>query len=204
MPWTRGFDTTSNVSQIARDAYVAGYSFVGRYLADNWKGLTRAEAAAIGAAGMDIVSFYETDPTSIGYFDPKRAPEELERCHDLSVARGQPRGSCWYHTVDFDAAGRDTPKICDFFAALRETLKALTPGEPPSYLLGAYGDGAVLAALIAKGLIDRCCLAGASAWDGSADFARASLVQSPPSRLLGLSVDLLHSPQGNAGGWRAT
>ncbi|MCL5942184.1 MAG: DUF1906 domain-containing protein [Actinobacteria bacterium] len=59
----RGVDYSSRPhdwAAFARALKAAGYSFVGRYLSDRPKGITRAEYNALTAAGIAVYAYYET------------------------------------------------------------------------------------------------------------------------------------------------
>lgn len=187
-----GFDTTSDVSLIVDQAVQDGYTLVGRYLSQSWKGLTRSEAAAIHAAGAKLLLFFETAPTGPQYFTGANGRFDVSAAHAVSVSLGAPRGTGWTFTVDYDAASCDLERIVTYFSAVRTAIQQLAPGEPMPYQLGAYGDDLVIEALKSRGLVEYTVRAGASKWFGNPSF-QADVVQSPPCTLYGMSADRLRS-----------
>lgn len=116
----------------------AGMTFVIRYLVPTqyaWKRLTRAEAEAITAAGMKIVSVFQranhdaAGGAANGARDGKAAFQEAKLI-------GQTEGTAIYFAVDYDAQPSD-------FNAIEAYLRAAAK-ELPGYLIGVYGSYAVV------------------------------------------------------------
>lgn len=201
---TKMFDTTDDISNIVAQAIKDGYVAFGRYINNfaSWKTLQLPEAQKISAEGGKIISIFETTPTTIGYFTSEEARRDIAAVHEASQQLGQPRDSAWYLTVDFPAGVAHLQSIIDYFTLARELIQEMAPGEEMPYKLGAYGDGAILNLLLQKGVVEFTYLAGASSWPGSSTFkSRATLIQSPPEQLYGLSCDPVISYSEDYGGW---
>jgi hypothetical protein len=123
----------TQISNLAKN----GIKYVGRYLSrSTWKGLTLGETANIKAAGMQIFSIYETNPTSAGYFSAAKGKSDAVDAINLAHSVGQPEGTAIYFTVDYDAQAGDLANILSYFNAIRANLG--------NYKLGAYGSFTVL------------------------------------------------------------
>ncbi|WEG14014.1 DUF1906 domain-containing protein [Pullulanibacillus sp. KACC 23026] len=116
-----------------------GITHIGRYLSDNWKGLTKDEVQAISDAGLNIVSIFESNPTKSSYFTADQGRADAQAASKYANDLGQPHGTAIYFAVDYDAQGKDLGAILDYFNALADNLK--------DYKLGAYGSYAVLSYL---------------------------------------------------------
>jgi hypothetical protein len=197
----RGFDTTANISTIVHRAIEDGYEFFGRYIGSpsSWKTMQKPEAEAISAEGGKIISIYETNPTTAGFFTNDEALRDIEAAHNAGQALGQPRLSAFVLTVDFPAVAVNLKSIGNYFSTARTEI--LSWATPMPYKLVAYGDGTVLAFLLQEGLIEGGYLAGARAWPGSLGFTGATIVQSPPQMLYGLDCDPIAINVEDCGAW---
>lgn len=143
---TKGIDCAVPLTaEKAKKMSAAGMRFACRYLVPAsmaWKRLTRAEAEAITAAGMKIVSVFQRGTNDAaggatnGTRDGKAAYQEAKLI-------GQPEGTAIYFAVDFDAQPKDYPAI---EAYLRAAAKEL-----PSYFVGVYGSYAVVEEMSRRG-----------------------------------------------------
>jgi hypothetical protein len=114
-----------------------GVKYVGRYLSHaEWKGLNVGEVANIKAAGLDIFSIYESNPTSASYFSAAKGKSDALDAIALAKSLGQPENSVIYFTVDYDAQAGDLPAILAYFQNVRANLNG--------YKTGAYGSYTVL------------------------------------------------------------
>jgi len=114
----------------------AGVSFVCRYLCPpgySAKLLTSDEAQAISAAGLGIVSVWETNPTFAGYFTRDRGASDAVIARQVAQAVGQPAGRPIYFTVDMNLPA-------DQYAALDAYLNGLlaVTSEYPAGIYGSY------------------------------------------------------------------
>jgi hypothetical protein len=123
----------TQISNLAKQ----GIKYVGRYLSrSTWKGLSLGELANIKAAGMQIFSIYETNPTSASYFSAAKGAADAADAVNLAKSVGQPEGTAIYFTVDYDAQAGDLANILSYFKAIRANLG--------NYKIGAYGSFTVL------------------------------------------------------------
>jgi hypothetical protein len=146
----------------------AGYTFVCRYVSwsTSGKNLTRSEANALRAAGLDIVTNWEYEPSEAldGYNAGARNATEA---HRQAVACGMPADRPIYFSVDFDPTSGQQSAINSYFDGVASVIgRART---------GAYGG---------YGAIDRLFDAGkirwgwqTYAWSGGNWDSRAKLRQ---------------------------
>jgi len=192
----KGVDGTADCSLIAKQLIAAGYTFVGRYYSHSgWKNLSKAEALALSHAGLYIVSVWETNPTTPGYFTRQRgfADAGAARAYATNVI-GQPANTPIYFAVDTDA---DPAIVEPYFRGIQEANSM--PHSP--YPVGAYGGGAVLDHLLNQGLIQYAWLANATGWQGSNTFTRWNIKQLPEFAFEGHDFDG-DLTNGNGGGWK--
>ncbi|MEF2967775.1 DUF1906 domain-containing protein [Paenibacillus sp. M1] len=137
----KGFDCATPLTHISAKQFRAdGFEFVCRYLVPSgWKRLTKKEAGDISAAGLKIVSVFETTASralggrTAGLNDGRIAIE-------TAAVVGQPKGSRIYFAVDFDATASQMDKVLEYIKAARETATA------QGYTAGVYGSAAVVEA----------------------------------------------------------
>lgn len=190
-----GFDADQDCAAVAAAAKARGAAFVLRYL----KNLSRREIAALGAAGLAIVSIWETTARrSLS----GSAAGKTDGLAALAAARafGQPPGSAIAATVDFDATAAQQPAVLAYLAAFKAALGG-------SYKLMVYANGAVCAAALDAGIADYAWLAGGSGMRGSKAFrasGRAAIVQDVGDRrglALGIAIDSDVAATMDFGGW---
>lgn len=135
----KGIDCATSLTHKSAEQFRAdGYEFVCRYLVPSgWKRLTKKEAEAINAAGLKIVSVFETTASralggrAAGLTDGRIAME-------TAAAVGQPQGSRIYFAVDFDATASQMDEVLAYIKAAGETAQG--------YTAGVYGSAAVVEA----------------------------------------------------------
>lgn len=164
-----------------------GIAFVGRYYSRTTKiagkKLTPDEAALISKAGLQIVAVYEDGPTSCDYFSADRGMQDADGAIAQAEEIGQPKGSCIYFTVDYDATSSDIEgNITAYFKAIAETLA-------DQYVVGVYGSGAVCTAIIGSGLAKLAWLAQSTGWSGYSQFTGWNIKQGPEQSICGLNSD---------------
>ncbi|MFC5528460.1 glycoside hydrolase domain-containing protein [Cohnella yongneupensis] len=122
-----------------------GAKFVARYLVPEeykWKRLTLSEAQAIAAAGMQIVSAFETKANR-----PEggalAGTEDGSKAYKEAIAIGQPVGTAIYFAVDYDTGPKDYDTI---EAYLRAAAMAI-----PGYEVGAYGEYEIIEEMAKRG-----------------------------------------------------
>ena len=154
----------------------AGYTFICRYFsrATNGKNLTRAEADAAIAAGLDIVVVWEHAASealngySQGATNARQALEQANAC-------GMPSDRPIYFAVDFDATPGQQAAINSYFDGAASVLGRSR--------VGAYGGYYVIQRLFDAGKIDWGWQT--YAWSGGQWDSRAQLRQT----LNGITVD---------------
>jgi hypothetical protein len=146
---SKGLDCATPLTAELAAAFAAdGHTFVGRYLvpARYSKALTRTEAELISAAGLSIVSVFETTADrALGGYEAGTADGKTALACAVDV--GQPEGSTIYFAVDFDAQPWQMPKVIDYLHGCG--LAA------PGYEIGVYGSYAVVGAVRAAGVCQR-------------------------------------------------
>jgi hypothetical protein len=192
MNMTLGFDCAASLTPGTAAAFARdGYVFVARYLVPNsWKMLTRQEAETITAAGLKIVSVFETTANR-----PLTGRDGglNDGAFALSLARtmGQPEGSAIYFAVDFDATADQMPLVIAYIRAASEN----TPG----YNTGVYGSYAVIEAARVAGACSRFWQT--YAWSRGSKSDAANIYQYENDILVhGIGVDLDES-YGDEGWW---
>lgn len=190
----QGIDcSTPLTASTARQIASAGYRFAARYLVPQeykWKRLTRAEAEAITAAGMQIVSVFETTANRAaggavyGNSDGAAALREAK-------AIGQPEGTTIYFAVDYDAQPDD-------YDAIEAYLKAAA-AQIPGYQAGVYASYAVVEEMAKRGACAHFWQT--YAWSRGSQSGHANLYQYRNNvQLVDTAVDLNHS-YGGEGWW---
>ncbi|WP_248928501.1 DUF1906 domain-containing protein [Paenibacillus hamazuiensis] len=188
----KGFDCSTPLTGQTAAAFAAdGYEFVCRYLVPSgYKRLTREEAELITAAGLQIVSVFETTADralggrSAGLADGATALQ-------VAQAIGQPEGSCIYFAVDFDATGAQMSTVIEYIRAASEAT--------PQYTTGVYGSYAVVEAVLAAGACSHFWQT--YAWSKGQKSAAAHIYQYRNDIVVnGINIDLDES-YGNEGWW---
>jgi hypothetical protein len=182
-------DTGTNVSSYLQTLRARGVTAVGRYYSSGTgKRLTKAEAAEIGRAGMQIFVVFENDgdPTLTSDTGVHHGQIALDQARVV----GQPEGSAIYFALEHLPDGytkKHLRGIRDYINGVRSVLDG-------KYLVGAYSDGVVCDSLLSQKLCDVTWLS-ASKFEGSEAFyasRRWSLAQDSHinQNWNGLSVDL--------------
>lgn len=184
--------TGLNQSQI-NNLKTNGVTTVGRYLSHStWKGLTVDEVANIKAAGLQIFSIYETNPTAASYFVSGKGKSDALDAVSLAKAVGQPEGTAIYFTVDYDAQAKDFPNILNYFKEIRANLTG--------YKIGAYGSFAVLNYLYQNNAADYWFQT--VAWSGGQHCSFLNIYQFQCDKTLGgVNVDYDNLEKSDVGAW---
>jgi hypothetical protein len=141
----KGFDCATPLTQDTALLFRADdFEFVCRYLVPSgWKRLTKEEAEAISAAGLQIVSVFETSASrALGGRNAGIADGTAAKQAAYTV--GQPAGSRIYFAVDFDATPSQMGAVLDYIKAASEAT--------PEFLTGVYGSAAVVEAAMSAGV----------------------------------------------------
>jgi len=165
------------------------------------KRLTRIEAAAIAAAGLDIVAVFEDDGSPELNIEQGLNDAQLALLQARAV--GQPIGSAIYFALEGPPGGyseADLEGIGFYFEGLRQVLAG-------NYKLGVYGNGMVCDALLSSGRCDYVWLGVAMGAPGSRAFfdsGKWALAQREADLdWEGLSVDL-NEAKDDVGAFRAS
>lgn len=190
----KGIDCAAPLTaEKARAIRAAGYEFVCRYLVPEryaWKRLTRAEAEAITAAGMQIVSVFETTANRPAGGAAAGAVDGAEALKEAKLI-GQPLGSAIYFAVDFDAGAKDMDAIEAYLRAAGEAIKG--------YRVGVYGEYDVVEEMARRGAAKHFWQT--YAWSRGRKSPRANIWQHKNDvTIAGHHVDLNES-YGNEGWW---
>ncbi|CAM3751919.1 DUF1906 domain-containing protein [Cohnella lubricantis] len=190
----RGIDCSTPLTGAkARQIAAAGHQFAARYLVPQeykWKRLTRAEAEAITAAGMQVVSVFETTanrPAGGAVYGNSDGVAALKEAQAIR----QPQGSAIYFAVDYDAQPGD-------YDAIEAYLKAAA-AQIPGYEAGVYASYAVVEEMAKR----KACkhFWQTYAWSRGKESSYANLYQYRNNvQVAGVEVDLNRS-YGNEGWW---
>jgi hypothetical protein len=176
-------------------------TFIVRYLRD----LTRPEARAITAAGLQIVSCWQLGPQQQrAYFTRAQGLTDGRRAFTAAQAIGQPANTPIYFAVDTDLyTNQDRAAVLHYFEGIRDALNQQIANNATPYAIGVYGNGCVLAWCQAQGIATFFWQAFAPGWCNNRNvWAGANLhtfgLDRPPTcnRRLGRVEGW-----GNEGGW---
>jgi len=141
----KGFDCATPLTVDSAAAFKAnGYDYVCRYLVPERfnKALTRSEADLIQAAGMKIVSVFET--TADRALGGREAGlQDGAIAAQCAADVGQPDGSTIYFAVDFNPTPDQMQTIIDYIKGANDAT--------PNYSTGAYGSFDVVNAVKSAG-----------------------------------------------------
>ena len=185
--------TTAQLMRLADAGVSTIIRYYARFTSQPEKRLIRPEAEAILAAGMTIAVVHQAAGNSPGAFthDSGVADATYARNYGANVI-GQPEGSAIYFAVDFDASEADVSEgIIPYFRAVQSIVGAAD--QPPTYKVGAYGNGTVLEMLLDAGRVDFTWLSQSLGFSGTRGFRasnRWTLFQQLPSNVGGLDVDV--------------
>jgi LysM repeat protein len=188
-----GVDCVTRIDhQLAAGLKSAGIEYVGRYLGDNWKSISKKEAETLINAGLKIVSIWETNPTNARYFTEKKGIADGNDATSYAKSIGQPEGSAIYFAVDYDAQPSDMDSILRYFFGVRR-------GLGKNYKAGVYGSYPVLELLNRSCAVD--CFWQTAAWSRGkvADFIDI-FQYGFNKKLVGIPVDY-NQFSNSAGSW---
>ena len=198
-----GFDTylAEDAGRQAQAIKSKGYTFVGMYYfasSQVKQHLTKAVALALSAAGLYVVSVYESGfPTNSRYFSAAQGGADGAMAMQRAAAAGQPKGTPIYAAVDYDAVQRDILAITAYFKSYHATL------TEHGYLPGVYGNGIVCSAMVKAGLAEKTWLSGSTMWGGYSHWLKfADIVQGRTTLLFGMDCDLDTTAPSGGGGWQ--
>lgn len=170
-----------------------GVKTVGRYLTySTWKGLNVGEVANLKAAGLQIFSIFESNPTNASYFSADKGKSDALDAIALAKTVGQPEGTAIYFTVDYDAQAATFPAILAYFQAVKANLSG--------YKVGAYGSYTVLNYLHQNNAADYWFQT--IAWSNGQHCSFLNIYQFQCDKVLGgVSVDFDNCEKADIGAW---
>jgi len=187
----RGIDASMDCTPYVSNLQAQGIGFVARYYSNLAKTrnpakvLTPREAHDLSQAGFSLVVVWEFLASS-GYFTGPQGQVDGEYAYRYAVETiRQTENSAIYFAVDFDATQvQFTQGVVPYFEGVAESF-ARVSGNQPVYTIGAYGSGAVCAALKQAGLARYTWLSQSTGWQGSQtydgwDIRQGPLVSHPP------------------------
>jgi hypothetical protein len=173
-----------------------GIRFVCRYLAPNhptyhWKRLTKPEVKAIKAAGMGLVTVWESSAgRALAGYNAGKVDAQDALAHLKEV--GAPAGVVVYFAVDFDTTEAQQKPINDYFHGVKDVLGLNR--------VGVYGSYYVVKRLFNAGLVTYGWQT--YAWSGGQWEPRAQLRQyKNGQRIGGLSCDYDRAVVADFGQW---
>jgi hypothetical protein len=175
----------------------AGIATVIRYYSEftqlPGKRLTRAEAAALAAAGLRLGAVYQDAQNKPEHFSLERGRARGSYASSYAKATiAQPPGSAIYFSVDFDASEAEIQGVVfPFFQGVAQGFAAVNGGTL-GYRIGVYGSGLVCRRVLDTGLAVCAWLALSRGWRETAQFdtsGRWHLKQTQESTLCGLKLD---------------
>ncbi|UOO36768.1 DUF1906 domain-containing protein [Oscillospiraceae bacterium CM] len=190
----KGIDTSTPILETTAAAlYTTGYRFVCRYLVpDSYpKHLSYGEAERLTAAGLSIVSVFETSAKRARGGGKNGSADGLLA---LEAARAvkMPEDNAIIFAVDFQATAKDMVAI---EAYLRAAKEAIAP-----YKVGVYGSFDVIEEMAQRAVCD--CFWQTYAWSGGKKSARADIYQYQNGQTAaGISVDF-NEAYNEKGLWR--
>lgn len=189
----RGIDMPTDARDVSLELRGrARPDFVVRYYraADShWPSLSAPEARMLSAAGIKLVTVWESHSHRPDYFSYASGYYDAVAAYQQARRIGQPPGSAIYFAVDFNAQQPDiVSRVDPYFRGIANGLVAAA-GHAPEYRVGVYGSGAVCDYLKRMRLAQYAWLSNARAWDGYAGFGEWNIRQGGRSPYLSFSQD---------------
>jgi len=224
-----GIDADGLASIVPGDlaAFQGGKQFAVGYLGtdDQADYLRPAEAAALIAKGVSVVSVYETQGMSdtgpdgnysnawVQYFVPGQGAADAAAAIAGAKAAGQANGAI-YFAIDLDpGAGIDAAGISETDALAHideyfQEIRAYFTKVGAKYDIGIYGAGDTLAKIMGDSAVGAkfSWLADASGWAGNATYTGETIqqYQNNAFSIDGVAVDLDRSSGSSYGQWGAS
>lgn len=176
-----GADASVDCTRFAAGIAAEGIRFVARYYSRSaTKTLKPAEAKALCAAGLKLVTVYQDSQNAVKFFSADQGVAAAERALALAGVVGQPEDSAIYFAADFDPSPAEVRgPVVEYFQAVSQTFRSVAT----RYAVGVYGSGLTCRLIRDAGLAQFAWLSGSTAFRESAGFRpRAHLIQVAPSR----------------------
>lgn len=189
----RGIDMPTDARDVSVELRGGAHpDFVARYYRtpdSHWPSLSAAEARMLSAAGIKLVTVWESHSHRPDYFSYASGYYDAVAAYQQARRIGQPPGSAIYFAVDFNAQQPDIiARVDPYFRGVANGLIAAA-GHSPEYRVGVYGSGAVCDYLKRMRLAQYAWLSNARAWDGYASFDDWDIRQGGRSPYLSFSQD---------------
>lgn len=201
----KGFDCTADTTPHIPAIKAAGYTFVARYMSHSpWKDVTRKEALALTAAGIYLVSVWESAGDHESFFTYAQGQKDGEAAYAYAKMIGQPTTAPIYFAVDADlscASGQPshTEGVYAYFAGVRNALQVHGTMGVHTYHCGVYGSGHVCSVLKSAGMVTHTWLAQSPGWSGH-DYAEWNIKQAMGTHFAGIEIDPdISAPSGGGG-----
>ena len=222
----------AGVAAQASNLQGAGYSFAAQYIGidpateDGGASVTTAQVQSDLAAGLQVVSIFETNGMSSTnfqtgaatfgwetYLTAAQGETDAAAAYKAAVAVGQPAGSAIYFAMDFDPAATDgsiteataLSRVDAYFSGIA-TYFATLPNAS-TYGVGVYGAGATLQSVASAGLAQYTWLSLSTGWDGytinqSAGATHGwTMIQSAANAFNGVAIDQDQTASNAYGAW---
>lgn len=167
----------------------SGVTAIGRYYStQTWKIITRREADAIRAAGLQIFAVFE-DGATPDDFDQDRGVFAGQHALASATALEQDPGSAIYFAVDFDV---DDQTIDDRIVPYFQSIAGVLGQGTPKVRIGIYGNGLVCRRLLDAGLAELAWLSQSTGHREHRKFyesRRWAIAQGMGTKIGGLGVD---------------
>lgn len=155
----KGYDTVDQLKTQAKvnvllndTSWHSAIFFVGRYLTSvnsYEKRLANGEVELLSANGINIVSLYEKDPTSLSDYSISHAEEDVVDAISKAAYYHQPNGTPIYFCIDapLDYTDPNVISVVKAYIARIKTRLSSSSYNPKGYTLGVYGPETVCIAL---------------------------------------------------------
>ncbi|MCX6604005.1 MAG: DUF1906 domain-containing protein [Acidobacteria bacterium] len=165
-PLRPGLDSSANCAPYAAQIVAAGVQFVARYYSQfARKTLSLAEARALSAAGLQLITVYQ---------------DSNDKLECFTAALGQPSGSAIYFAADFDPSPVEARgPVMEYFHAVHDALSA------SPFQVGVYGSGLTCRLVRDAGFANFTWLSQSTSFrEYLAFLPQADIVQAAPGRPL--------------------
>lgn len=190
-------DSSTNAESAAAQIRQAGHSGVGRYYSSaHWKRLTRPEAVALSAAGLDVFAVFEDAASPELTFEHGVRDAQIAMMQAAAV--GQPDGTAIYFALDTDINTSALQGVRAYFQGVTSTLAG-------KFKIGVYSDGLVCGTLLDEGVCSFAWLSSSSSFPLTKQFyasKRWAIAQSVKTVTLGSVTFDLNETDGDFGGFR--
>ena len=199
-----GFDANRDCGKFVTKISAAGVRFVVRYYSHSaGKNLSFSEAKALSAAGVDLVSVWESAGDHAGFFTRNQGVDDATTAFNLAQGIGQPSGSPIYFAVDYDASQTELDAgILPYFRGVADGFAAMDHGAGV-YTAGVYGSGLVCSVLSGAKLVTHTWLSMSSGFRGSKTYQDWNIKQHLPGDPFGLGFEVdPDEAKPGYGGWK--